>query len=48
MECFTAWKGIVESDDWIIPSPIVDEDKYRKEVMEIEKAQKEKGSKLVW
>ena len=44
----TAWKGIVDSDDWIIPSPIIDEDKYRKEVIDIEKSLQAKGDKLVW
>ena len=32
----TAWKGIVQSDDWIIPTPIIDEEKYRNQVIEIE------------
>eukprot|EP01083_Nonionella_stella_P188831 697000_1 len=34
----TAWQGIVKSDDWIIPSPIVDETAYRNEVLQIEQS----------
>jgi len=44
----TAWKGIVDSDDWIIPSPIIDEVKYRKEVLDIEQTLENKQNKLIW
>ena len=32
-----AWRSIVDSDDWVIPPPIEDEEQFRREVSDIER-----------